>query len=160
MEKLIDKITQSRIFQTRLFQSKTMRQFIKFGIIGLSNTVLSYILYIAFLKIFEWLDLFTQYDYLVSSILTFCICTTWSFYWNNRFTFKRESTEDISLIRAFIKTVISYSVTGLFLHNTMLYILVEYFGIPKEIVPLLILIVTVPLNFILNKYWAFKSNDD
>lgn len=141
----------------RLFQNSLIRQFIKFGIIGLSNTALSYMLYLIFLYLFEKNGVSPDYDYLVSSVLTFYICTVWSFYWNNRFTFKREEGEQRNLWKAFVKTVISYSFTGLFLHNMLLYVFVEWFGISKTIVPLINLIVTVPLNFLMNKYWAFKK---
>lgn len=144
------------------FRSKknTIIQFLKFGIVGLSNTVLSYVLYLLFLKGFEHYDIFSDYDYLVSSIFTFCICTTWSFYWNNKFTFGRNNGEGYNAVKAFIKTVLSYSLTGLILHNILLYVLVEYMGIAKQVVPLINLVVTVPLNFLLNKYWAFRAEEE
>lgn len=157
MKHMWDRLRQTKLFQNRLFQSNFIQQFIKFGIVGLSNTVLSYVLYLFFLFLFEYVRAFPSYDYLVSSILTFCICTVWSYYWNNRFTFQREVGEHRNLWKSFIRTVISYSFTGLILHNILLYALVEWFGISKEIVPLINLIVTVPLNFLLNKYWAFNS---
>lgn len=140
----------------KLFQSNFIRQFIKFGIVGFSNTVLSYVLYLIFLHMFEETNIFPNYDYLASSVVTFCICAAWSFYWNNRFTFKREDRDQHNLQRTFAKTVISYSFTGLFLSNMLLYVFVEWCGISKTIVPLVNLIVTVPLNFLLNKYWAFR----
>lgn len=140
-----------------LFQNSIIKQFIKFGIIGLSNTALSYILYLFFLYLFEKYDLFVNYDYLISSVLTFAICIVWSFYWNNRFTFKSENSEQRNLWKVFVKTVISYSFTGFFVQNALLYIFVEWGGVRKTIVPLISLILTVPLNFLLNKYWAFRQ---
>lgn len=145
------------IDHTKLFQIPIMRQFVKFGIIGLSNTCLSYVLYLIFLSAFENNHMFSKCDYLISSVLTFCICTVWSYYWNNRITFKKTAGEQRSVLSSFVKTLISYSLTGLFLHNILLYIMVEGFGVAKQIVPLLNLIITVPLNFLLNKYWAFKE---
>ncbi len=144
-------------FLDRLFRNSSVIQFIKFGIIGFSNTVLSYILYLVFLYLFEKTESFPEYDYLVSSVFTFCICTVWSFYWNNRFTFRQEEGERRNRWKVFARTVVSYSFTGLFLHNVLLYALVEWFGIWKKVVPLINLVVTVPLNFILHKYWAFRS---
>lgn len=155
--KIVGIIEDNRLFPRKLFQSNYIRQVIKFGIVGLSNTVLSYLLYLVFLNVFENRHIFMNCDYIISSILTFWICTVWSFYWNNRITFVRKADEKRSLVKAYIKMVLSYSLTGLFLQNTMLYVLVEYWGLSKEIVPLLILIFTVPLNFLLNKYWAFRS---
>ncbi len=140
----------------KLLENKLVGQFIKFSLIGLSNTILSYLLYILFLYIFENRGVFPRYDYLVSSVVTFCICTIWSFYWNNRFTFKRKEGKSRNLWNAFFRTAISYSFTGLFLQNLLLYLFVEMAGIAKEIVPFFNLIITVPLNFLMNKYWAFK----
>lgn len=157
MRKIIYRIGHSELFQNKLFRSSFVQQFLKFGIIGLSNTVLSYVVYLIFLSLFEKGKIFLDFDYLVSSVLTFCICTVWSFYWNSRFTFKIGKGEQRNLWKAFIKTVVAYSLTGLFLHNVLLYVFVEWFGILKTIVPLISLIVTVPLNFLLNKYWAFGS---
>ena len=146
-----------KIKDNRFFQNNTVKQFIKFGIIGFSNTVLSYVLYLVFLKLFERFGLFPQHDYIISSVCTFFICTVWSFYWNSRFTFKTGDGEKRNIIKAFVKTVISYSFTGLLLHNIILYVFVEWVHLPKEIVPLISLVVTVPTNFLLNKYWAFRS---
>lgn len=156
MRKILYSIRHSKLFQNRLLQSSFVRQFLKFGIIGLSNTVLSYVLYLIFLSLLEKGGIFPDFDYLVSSVLTFCICTVWSFYWNNRFTFKKQEGEQRNLWKAFARTVASYSLTGLFLYNVLLYVLVEWFRISKTVVPLISLVVTVPLNFLLNKYWAFK----
>lgn len=141
-----------------LFRKKSLViQLIKFGIVGLSNTALSYVLYMVFLKLFEHYTLFPAYDYLLSSIMTFIICIAWTFYWNNSFTFRKEDGERRNYRSAFIKTVFSYALTGLLLHNVLLYILVEVMGIAKIIAPLINLTVTVPLNFLLNKFWAFKT---
>ena len=135
-----------------------MKQFLKFGIVGVSNTVISYFLYIICLWIFQRKCIFQNIDYIVASVIAFLISVLWSFYWNNRFTFKRESGVHRSLIKALLKTYASYSVTGLFLHNMLLSVSVELIGIPKTIAYMLNLCVTIPLNFLLNKYWAFRDN--
>lgn len=157
IQKIWDKLLHTKLFRSSLFQNRVVQQFIKFGIIGLSNTGLSYILYLLFLFLFKRYNLFPDFDYLISSVLTFCICTVWSFYWNNRFTFKTELNEQRNVLQSFVKTVICYSFTGLFLHNALLYLFVEWCNLPKEVVPLLNLVITVPLNFAINKYWAFKT---
>ena len=66
-----------------------MKQFLKFGMVGLSNTVLSYLLYIICIWIFQRNGLFQNADYIAASVIAFLISVIWSFYWNNRFTFKR-----------------------------------------------------------------------
>lgn len=159
MSGLIEKIKNNKLFQSCVFQSAFFRQFLKFGIIGLTNTILFYILYLVFLGLFKHIKVFAEYDYLISSVMAFFISAIWSFYWNNKYTFKNSDGVKRSLLKTFIKSVLSYSITGLLLQNVLLYVLVEFCGLPKEIVPLLILMITVPLNFILNKYWAFNQRD-
>lgn len=134
-----------------------MKQFIKFGIVGASNTILAYIIYVVSLKIFDYARVFEKYGYVVASVIAFLISVLWSFYWNNRFTFKKKETEDRSLLGSLIRTYISYSITGLLLHNVLLYVLVTRLGVSEYVAYLLNLSITIPLNFILNKFWAFKS---
>jgi putative flippase GtrA len=38
-----------------------------------------------------------------------------------------------------------------------LFVFIEFFNISKYIAPFFGLIITIPLNFILNKLWAFSS---
>ena len=97
--------------QDYLLKHEWIRQFLKFGIVGFSNTVLSYLLYLFFLYTFEKNHMFPNYDYIVSSILTFFICSVWSFYWNNRVTFKKKNNEKRDFVKAYIKMVLSYSLT-------------------------------------------------
>lgn len=134
-----------------------MKQFIRFGIVGLSNTIISYLIYIVCLKLFERFGLFLKADYVISSVIAFLLSVLWSFYWNNKYTFKKENGEYRSVWKALFKTYLSYALTGLILNNIFLYIWVEMLGISKSIAPIINLIVTVPLNFILNKYWAFRK---
>ncbi len=134
-----------------------MKQFIRFGIVGLSNTIISYLIYIVCLKLFERFGLFLKADYVISSVIAFLLSVLWSFYWNNKYTFKKENGEYRSVWKALFKTYLSYALTGLILNNIFLYIWVEMLDISKSIAPIINLIVTVPLNFILNKYWAFRK---
>jgi putative flippase GtrA len=56
-----------------------------------------------------------------------------------------------------LKTYLSYAATGLVLANILLYVFVDVLGIHKSVAPFISLLITVPLNFILNKYWAFRK---
>lgn len=138
-------------------KENSLRQFIIFGIIGLTNTIISYLIYIIFLVICEKYHIFDKYDYILGSILGFLVSVAWSFYWNNRVTFKNHN-KGRSLWRALLKTYISYGLTGLIINNILLFVLVIKFGIAKQIAPLICLVITVPLNYVLNKYWAFRES--
>ena len=107
-------------------------QFVKFGVIGLSNTLLSYILNVIVLLIL------------------------WSFYWNNRFVFTVKEGEHRSVWKALLKTYLSYGFTGIILNNVLSWVWITQLGISKFIAPVINLLFSVPINFIMNKLWAFK----
>jgi putative flippase GtrA len=124
-------------------RKKSIIQFIKFGIVGLSNTAIGLGTYYLFL----WLGV----HYMIANVLSWLISVFNAFYWNSRYVFKSGS----SWLKALFRTYISYGIS--FLAGTgVLYMLVEWCGISDIIAPLLVLIVTVPFNFVLNKFWTFR----
>jgi len=140
-------------------QHTSFMQFIKFGIVGLSNTIISYLLYAVVLLLLQKKMLFPKIDYLLAQIVAFVLSVLWSFYWNNRMVFVVEEGRKRSLWKSLLKTYISYSFTGLFLNSILLILWVNILGISEFIAPIINLIVSVPLNFIINKFWAFKTNN-
>ena len=51
---------------------------------------------------------------------------------------------------------LAYSVSGILINNALLYLYISVLGISVYIAPILSLIICVPVNFIMNKYWAFR----
>ncbi len=131
-------------------------QFVRFGIVGVSNTLLGYVLNVVFLLLFQRIGMSPDIDYLVAQFIAFVVSVAWSFYWNNRFVFVKGDGENRVWWKALIKTYISYSFTGIFLNSLLSWIWVTIFHISKLIAPLINLIISVPLNFLINKFWAFK----
>ena len=131
-------------------------QFVKFGMIGVTNSILYYILYLISLMVFARLQIFHNTDYLVAQFVGFAISVLWSFYWNRRYVFHAEPGQE-SWPRALLKSYISYGFTGIILNSILAILWVQFFHIPKEIAPIFNLIVSVPLNFFLNKFWAFRK---
>ena len=155
MEKFIKNIFQKLKINISDKKIKTISQFIKFGIVGATNTLLSYLLYLGVLLIMKPFNI--VWDLYAASIISFVLSVLWSFYWNNRFVFKSEKGQR-NILKSLLKTYISYGFTGFILSNILLFVWTSLLGIPKEIAPLLSLIITVPVNFILNKFWAFKND--
>lgn len=118
-------------------------QFIKFGIVGLSNTAIGLGSYYLFL----WLG----WHYMLANVMSWIISVFNAFYWNSKYVFDTRST----WLRALFRTYVSYGLSFV-IGAIVLYILVEWWGISDVIAPLLVLIITIPLNFVLNKFWAFK----
>lgn len=131
-------------------------QFVKFGIVGVSNTVISYVLYAASLLIFKKFAILPKADYLAAQIIAFALSVLWSFYWNNKMVFVQEEGKKRSVVKALLKTYVSYSFTGLFLNSILLALWVQVFCISEFLAPIINLVITVPVNFLINKFWAFK----
>lgn len=118
-------------------------QFIKFGIVGLSNTAIGLGSYYLFL----WLG----WHYMLANVMSWIISVFNAFYWNSKYVFNTGS----SWLRALFRTYVSYGFSFV-ISAVVLYVLVEWCGISDVIAPLLVLVITIPLNFVLNKFWAFK----
>jgi putative flippase GtrA len=127
---------------------KIISQFVKFGIVGLSNTIISYIVYAALIYI--------GMPYLIASITGFVVGVLNSFLWNNLYVFKKNDNEKRNPWLTLTKTFLAYAGTGLVMANILLILFIEKYGISKYVAPLITLLITVPLNFIINKYWSFR----
>lgn len=134
-------------------------QFIKFGIVGLSNTIISYILYVVSLMLFQKLGLFPKMDYIIAQVIQFTLSVLWSFFWNNRLVFVLEEGQRRSVWKVLVKTYISYSFTGIFLNSFLLILWVRILLISEFIAPIINLLISVPLNFFINKFWAFREKN-
>ena len=125
-----------------------LTQFIKFGIVGAINTILSYLITNINYYVF---NLHAQ----LSNMIAFVITVFISFMLNSKYVFKPENQ---NFWKSLIKVYASYSITGLFLTGILIYIEEELLGIPHYIATFMNLIITIPINFILNKFWAYKDN--
>jgi len=132
-------------------------QFVKFGIVGVTNTVVSYVLYVATLVGLQKANAFPKVDYLIATVVSFVLSVLWSFYWNNKMVFVVEEGQSRNIWKTLIKTYISYSFTGLFLNSVLAFFWVDIIGLSKLISPIINLLVSLPINFIINKFWAFKT---
>ena len=77
-------------------------------------------------------------------------------HWNNRIVFTLQDGEKRSILKTFVKTFVSYSFTGLILNSALLILWVRILHISEFVAPIINLLVSVPLNFLINKFWAFK----
>lgn len=137
----------------------TFSEFIKFGLVGVSNTIVSYCLYALSLQIFLKLNLFPSTDYIIANIISFLLSVLWSFYLNNKYVFKLDEGEHRSIWKALLKTYVSYGFTGIILNNILLVLWVRVIGINKMLAPIINLIINIPINFFMNKLWAFGKKD-
>lgn len=120
-------------------------QFVKFGIVGLSNTLISLGIYYVFIWINkDW--------YMLGNAVGFVVSVANAFFWNRRFVFK--STEK-SVIKALLKSYVAYGGSFL-LSMALLFAQVEWLGVSEVLAPVINLVVTIPMNFVVNKLWTFR----
>ncbi|MEK4519895.1 GtrA family protein [Paenibacillus sp. FSL H8-0122] len=112
------------------------KEFLKFVISGGINTLATYLVYLLLL-------LFLNYSlsYTVSYISGIFL----SYYLNTVFVFK----EKVSFIK-FLKFPMVY-LTQYLINILMLYVLVEHLGLSTKVVPLIVIVVTIPITYVLSK---------
>lgn len=71
-------------------------QFMKFGMVGISNTIISYITYVLLIAM--------DMHYLLASFLGFWVSVINAYYWNNKYVFKANNNEKRTWWHTFVKT--------------------------------------------------------
>ena len=120
-------------------------QFIKFGLVGLSNAIVLYGVYYVLLKL--------GLHHIPSYIIAFVASVLNAYLWNDRYVFQK--SEEI-IIRKILKIYASYTTTFL-LSLILLYVWVDCLQISDKIAPIINIVLTTPINFVLNKLWTFKD---
>lgn len=149
-------------FKKRLFQ------FTKFAFVGVLNAIISWCVYAFCIRM--------GFHYIPATAVGFSVSMINATFWNRKVVFKDDRQP---WWKSFVKTYIAYSVTALFLNSLLLHLWIDvlqvgrYFvtaykwllkrGIRVEsgrrlaeyIAPFFNYCITVPLNYVLNKFWAF-----
>ena len=126
------------------------RQFVNFGFVGVINTILNLAIY--------WFCINNGMHYLLANGIGFVITVFSSYILNNLVTFRKKGKGFEWSIKTLLKVYVSYFLTGMILNSVLLYFWNDFIGISENISPLLNLIVTIPLNFLMNKLWAYGDN--
>lgn len=137
---------------------ESLLQFIKFGIVGVSNTAISYAVeMVGYYVLFKNVTWNGNVKIFVVSALAFVISVTNSYYWNSRYVFRTEGKQTVKThVVRYSKTFLCYGVTGLIL-SPGIKIVLQTTGIPYWVISILVLLVSVPLNYVMNKLWAFRE---
>lgn len=153
---------------------KNLWQFIKFGLVGVSNTVVSYAVFFVCIH-------FLHTNAYVASLIGFILSVPNAFFWQNKFVFKEsEEKERRVWWKVLLKTYVSYSFSSLFLTEVLLVFwlqvlnISQYMGpavewlnsfgitmtevkVAETIAPFLNMVITIPINFCINKFWAYRQ---
>jgi len=119
-------------------------QFIKFGMVGVSNTLIALCI--------TYVLMYLNVNYIIASTAGFIVSVLNAYFWNNKYVFNKSESGNL---KPLIKTFASYGATYV-LSTILLIFMVSCLEISKYIAPILNLCVTIPLNFLLSKFWTFK----
>lgn len=150
-----------------------MKQFLKFGLVGLSNTLISEIVYVVIVCL--------RGHYLLASTAGFVLSVFNAYYWNNKYVFKEDTSQEKRVWwKVLCKTFLSY-LWGFAANLLLLALWIDVLHIADHVGPILELlknwhiplsdaqtlgsllaeginlILVLPMNFFLNKFWAFRQ---
>lgn len=121
-------------------------QFCKFGLVGVVNNIISLAVYYVVIGIhYEW--------YLVGHVLGFLCSTLNAFLLNSRYVFVAASEKKKGAQLG--KTYVVYTVS-LCISTALLYVLVQKMQVSQVIAPICALMITVPFNFLMNRFWIYQ----
>jgi putative flippase GtrA len=126
------------------FRTPVLMQFIKFGIVGVSNTALTFIVYTLLLKVFGvW--------YLAASAIGFAVGATNGFLLNRRWTFREHVGDTLTPVRWAI-----VQGCGLGINEGLLYLFVHDARLDKLIAQACATVVVTVSTFFANRAWTFR----
>ena len=128
---------------------KLLWQFFKFGLVGVSNTAVSLGIYYLVL----WMN---PELYMLGSVLGTILSIFNAFIWNDLFVFTGNPKDFKSVMKRLGKTYVSYGGTSA-LSTALLWVEVELLFVSELYAPIINLVITIPLNYLINKFWTFKS---
>lgn len=121
-------------------------QFIKFSVVGTSNTTLDFLIYTAMTRL-------VGAHYLAANLVSFTIATTWSYTMNRLWTFRDRQ----SRIRTQYPKFIIISAIGLGLTSTLLYVFIDLFNLYDLLAKAFSIGIVLFWNFFMNRRWTFRA---
>lgn len=154
-------------------RKENMLQFIKFALVGVSNTLISEGVYAILI--------FFRMHFIPASFTGFSLSVVNAYYWNHKYVFKENAESQKRVWRkVFCKTYIAYF-WGYLANAALLVFWIDILKIGQFMAPAerwfaerglerldgqfcgnllaagLNLVITVPMNYIINKYWAYRQ---
>jgi putative flippase GtrA len=125
--------------------AKVIVQFLKFGIVGVSNTLIAFAVYTVLLKVFGvW--------YVAASGIGFAVGAVNGFLLNRRWTFREHVGDALTPVRwAIVQTC------GLGLNLGLVYVFVDGLGMDKLVGQIPTTAIVTVLTFVVNRSWTFRT---
>jgi putative flippase GtrA len=123
-------------------------QFVKFGIVGVSNTLISFAVYTLLLKAFGvW--------YVAASGIGFAVGAVNGFLWNRAWTFRGHVGDALTPVRWFV-----VQSCGLLVNLGLVYLFVDGVGLGELTGQAATIAIVTVLTFFANRAWTFKGQEE
>lgn len=121
-------------------------QFVKFGLVGVSNTLLTFSVYTLLLKAFGvW--------YVAASAIGFAVGAVNGFLWNRAWTFRGHVGDALTPVRWFVVQTF-----GLLVNSGLVYLFVDGVGLGELIGQAMTIAIVTVMTFFANRSWTFRGH--
>ncbi|MEN1938014.1 GtrA family protein [Paenibacillus sp. 102] len=124
-----------------------MEKFLKFGLVGIFNTLITIISYIILVKF--------GMNYLIANIISYLIGVANSYYWNKNWVFQ-SNNKNLSVFFKFL----TVNLIVLAFNTFSLFILVDKLLYNEFIAQIFAIGIGMMINFFLNKIWTFNQSEN
>lgn len=121
----------------KLIRKSINSEFFRFLLVGVSNTLVTYVVYLLLLPLLPYLYAYT---------LSYCVAVVNSYFMNVLFVFRNKVS-----LRSFLKFPFVY-VAQYFLGASILWLLVGKMGLAPAWAMVVVIIVTVPITFLASSF--------
>ncbi|AAT61203.1 sugar translocase [Bacillus cereus] len=123
-----------------------MEKLLKFGLVGIFNTLITIISF--------WILLKFGMNYLIANTIAYLLGVANSYYWNKNWVFKSNNKSTSMFFKFLTVNLIVYA------FNTLcLFILVGKIALNALIAQIFAIGVGMVINFVLNKIWTFNQTE-
>ncbi|PIT90781.1 MAG: hypothetical protein COU22_00275 [Candidatus Komeilibacteria bacterium CG10_big_fil_rev_8_21_14_0_10_41_13] len=148
---MIEKFIHSIIGQKLLGKLPFLRQFIRFALVGIINTIIDFGVYLLLTRI---VILTNNHNYLLANAIAFITAATNSYFLNKYWTFLNSEKENE--VYQYCKFVL-FNFLGLVIVEAILYLLVYYFGVYDIFAKMIAMLFNVWLMFYLTRKFVFRE---
>ena len=150
MGKLMDTLVHRIARLPFVNRSVFLRQFVKFSLVGVTNTAWDFFLFFGLKN--GWFGF--RLHYLLANSIAFLVSVTNSYILNKRWTFRHTDPRHALLFSRFL----TVNLVTLALYEGLLYVLVDHLHLAMLGAKILAVVVVTLWNFFMNKYWTFRKN--
>ncbi len=131
-----------------IFRHAAAREFAKFGTVGVMNTAVDFLVYVALTR--GWLGFRTHF--LIGNFLAFFASVVNSYLFNKYWTFRnRDQRHRVQFAKFFLVNLVTLA-----LYELILYLLVDQFHVFDLWAKAAAIVLVMVWNFSANKYWTFR----